>query len=198
MSTVYVGIDPGMTGAIAAVRESSKPFLADMPVRYVAPKRSGGKGKNVLDLPALRSILAKLRKESQAHETAPADIYVMIEVAGMRSTIFPSQPPHRCNCGKNCMTVGQGAASMGTFQRQYGEVIGLLAGLYITYEEVDASTWKRDVFRGVGGSDKDASRAKAAALYPSIADRLKLKKSHGLAEALLLANYGERRRTAPF
>jgi len=39
---------------------------------------------------------------------------------------------------------------------------------------------------------------KASQLYPAIANKLTLKKSDGLAESILLADYGKRRRSAAF
>ena len=43
--------------------------------------------------------------------------------------------------------------------------------------------------RSLKGATKDAARAKAAELYPDIADCFKLKKHDGRAEALLIARY---------
>jgi hypothetical protein len=136
--------------------------------------------------------------DGKDHGKVP-NIFVTVESAQMRSAIFPTQPPHRCHCGRECMTVGQGMASLGSFMKQYGEIIGLLVGLGVPHEVVAPQTWKKDVFRGVGGSDKDAARQKAMQVFPVLAERLKLKKSHGLAEAVLLAHYGMRRGgNAPF
>ena len=44
------------------------------------------------------------------------------------------------------------------------------------------------------GKEKSAARFKAMALFPSLADQLKLVKHDGRAEALLLAEYGRRLR----
>ena len=43
------------------------------------------------------------------------------------------------------------------------------------------------------GSDKEASRVGALQLFPSQAEELKLKKHHGRAEALLLAEFLRRK-----
>jgi hypothetical protein len=44
------------------------------------------------------------------------------------------------------------------------------------------------------GKEKSAARFKAMALFPSMAEHLKLVKHDGRAEALLLAEYGRRLR----
>jgi hypothetical protein len=70
----------------------------------------------------------------------------------------------------------------------------------IPLQDVHSSTWKADVFRGA--SSKDDARVKASQLFPAVANKLTLKKNDGLAEALLIADYGRRRRisadNAPF
>ena len=82
--------------------------------------------------------------------------------------------------------------SMGSFR--YGEVYGILKGVIVSLEmpllEVAPITWKTKM---VGkGKGKDASRMAALQLFPQLAERLKLKKDHGRAEAVLLAEYGRR------
>jgi crossover junction endodeoxyribonuclease RuvC len=85
---------------------------------------------------------------------------------------------------------GEGVASSFTAGYGYGLWIGILSSLAVAYRTVRPSTWKREM--GVS-ADKDLSRAKARALFPLL--DLSLKKHHGRAEALLLAQYAREKMT---
>lgn len=81
---------------------------------------------------------------------------------------------------------GQGVTSMFRFGHSCGAIEGVLATLGIPVCRVTPQTWKRAY--GLLGADKDASRGKAADLFP--AAPLGRKRDHGRAEALLLARWG--------
>lgn len=82
-----------------------------------------------------------------------------------------------------------GKASAGTFMRGYGLLRGILRGHFLTIEDVTPSVWKRRV--GIpAGSGKDASRAKAANLFPRQSTLFSRKKDEGRADAALIAWYG--------
>lgn len=85
---------------------------------------------------------------------------------------------------------GQGVSSMFSFGMGYGCWLGIIAALNIPVEFVTPQTWKKHY--GLS-TDKEASRVKALQLFPSQAADLKLKKHHGRAEALLLAEYLKRK-----
>ena len=80
----------------------------------------------------------------------------------------------------------QGVASTFKFGRADGVLYGVLAALEVPTIKVGSHQWKR--FFHLTGKPKDASRALAIKLYPSIAN-LNFKKHHGRADALLLARY---------
>lgn len=86
---------------------------------------------------------------------------------------------------------GQGVVSSGSLMRGVGTWEGILAALGIPYEFVTPQRWKGTMMDG-RGKDKDASRILAQQLFPEIAEKLKLKKDHGKAEALLIAEYRRR------
>lgn len=69
------------------------------------------------------------------------------------------------------------------------KAVAMLSGCRV--EIIRANIWKKEF--GLLKKDKDASRLKALELFPELADRLKLKKHHGRAEALLIAEYGRRK-----
>ena len=82
---------------------------------------------------------------------------------------------------------GQGVASMFKFGQTYGAVLATLATLQIPYRTVTPAVWKK-AYRLIG-CEKDESRARALELFPAAVDYLRLKKHHGRADALLIADY---------
>lgn len=78
---------------------------------------------------------------------------------------------------------GQGIASTGRFMRACG-AIEAICHLTATTHMVSPQRWKKDM--GVDG-DKDYSLKSARELWPEAG--LKLKKHHGRAEALLIAEW---------
>jgi hypothetical protein len=83
---------------------------------------------------------------------------------------------------------GNGAVSMFNFGRSYGDVRGAIGTLRIPLNYVTPQVWKRH-FK-LSGASKDQSRMLAIQLFPSVADKFKLKKHDGRAEAALIALYG--------
>jgi len=81
----------------------------------------------------------------------------------------------------------QGVSSVFTFGRGAGILEGVLAGLQIPYTLVTPQRWQKH--QGVA-KGKDASRARAAMLFPKNADDFKRKKDDGRADAALIARYG--------
>lgn len=85
---------------------------------------------------------------------------------------------------------GQGVSSTFKFGRTFGQALGVIQALGVPYELVSPSVWKK-FFKISAASPKDASRLVCKRLYPS-AD-IPLKKHHGRAEAILIADYAWRR-----
>ena len=83
---------------------------------------------------------------------------------------------------------GQGISSAFRFGRACGSLDAIVAccGIPITY--IGPRRWKK--YHGLEGPDKEQSRMRAIQLAPELSDELKLKKSHNLAEAALIAMYG--------
>jgi crossover junction endodeoxyribonuclease RuvC len=148
--TVFIGLDPGVSGAIAILAPNGVTF-ADMPVLEV-------KKKQTLDYAGLACILRPF---------SGGGAFVAVELVG-------AMP-------------GQGVSSMFKFGQCYGAALATLATLEIPYELVTPPVWKR-AYRLIG-CEKDESRAAALRLFPQCAGDLKLKKHHGRADALLMAEY---------
>jgi crossover junction endodeoxyribonuclease RuvC len=84
---------------------------------------------------------------------------------------------------------GQGARSVFNFGHSLGIIEGALAALGVPYRLVSPPVWKKRA--GLTGKDKAASRSLAGQLYPDHADRFKRVKDDGLAEAALIARFGQ-------
>lgn len=187
----FIGIDPGFTGGIAAIIGGAPmPALFDMPtIQYHVNRTRQGKRKEVteteLDNAKLLHIFRTLANQC-------GEIFAIVEKAQVRPATGPG--------GK-----GQGVVSQAKFYGQYTAICMALTACGIGYEVVASATWKCDMFRGQthsadddGPSAKEIARLKAIQLYPVLAERLALKKTHGLAEALLIATYAFRKVSAPF
>lgn len=81
---------------------------------------------------------------------------------------------------------GQGVVSAFKFGTAYGIIQGCLASKGIPLHIVTAGVWKKSL--GLIHKDKEASRAMAIRLYPSVTG-LHLKKHHNRAEALLIGHW---------
>lgn len=69
-----------------------------------------------------------------------------------------------------------------------GIVIGVVQSLQHPLVRVLPRTWK--TMHHLNGKRKDASRGLATELFPNFADRFRLMKHHGRAEAALIGRYG--------
>jgi crossover junction endodeoxyribonuclease RuvC len=165
-----IGIDPGITGAIAVLDDD--PRVYDMPT---ASKLSG-KGQQV-----------------EAH-TLAAIIRAVMRLPG--ETFFASDAANESKWRENCVAylehVGpmpkQGVTSVWSFGRSAGVVEGVLAALGVPTVLVRPQAWKRRA--GILRADKDASRTLAMQIWPGLADQLGRKRDVGRAEALLIARFG--------
>lgn len=92
----------------------------------------------------------------------------------------------------------RGSNVVGAFAQgmNYGQILGALMALRIPTETVSSMTWKKEfglLSRGVEKAvAKEQARAKARELYPDA--ELHLKKHHGRADALLMAEWKRRKR----
>ena len=79
----------------------------------------------------------------------------------------------------------QGVSSTFTFGRNYGFLRGCLCALEIPYHEVTPQKWQK-ALECLSHGDKNVTKARAQQLFP------KLKITHAIADALLIAEYGRR------
>lgn len=160
--TVFVGIDPGLTGAVAILWPDADPEVVDTPTTRV------GKGNDYLAA-SMANILAsvKLACMGRAGERVAAALEQGIAMPKQSSS--------------STFKTGRGG----------GLWEGILAGLGIPYELVTPRRWKLALGMPIG-ADKSASRLYAQRLFPAVADRLARVKDDGRAEALLIAEWRRR------
>jgi crossover junction endodeoxyribonuclease RuvC len=84
---------------------------------------------------------------------------------------------------------GQGVTSMFNFGHSCGTIMGVLGALGLPHTFVTPQKWKKAA--GLIGTDKDASRARALQLWPKWRDLDKKAKGQALADAALIAVYGQ-------
>jgi hypothetical protein len=162
--TVVLGIDIGLSGAIAAVGKDMPARIEDLPT--VA---DGKKGRRLCG----RGLILLLR------ELVPADGAAVAFIEDVR-------PRPEGNRGKH----GNTMHSQGSMMRSRGTVEAALDIARIRVEVVQPQTWKR--YLALLKSQKNASLVMARRLYPGSVDRLARVKDHNRAEAVLIAHYGAR------
>lgn len=165
--TVVIGIDPGLSGAAAAInlRKGSEVTILDLPTK---PMEWEGIGKNRIDCRALARGLRTLFGADDA-------VMVCMEQVGIQGA------------GKNAIqTVGSlcGTACL---------ILGALDIIGVTPKTVSPATWKKHfgLKRSKGETDSDWKARHctlAKTLYPGAP--ITLAKHHNRAEALLLGHYG--------
>lgn len=162
---LYIGIDIGLSGAIA-ILEDRKPYsIIDIPILEVQTKaRKGSK--------------AKTRIKRNYNARGIYDLLNPLFFEGGAIAIFENATPMPQNGTSSAFSMGIGS---GIFE-------GVLACLMIPFEKVRPVAWKKVMMAGIG-KEKDAARLRAIQLFPSEAKQLARKKDHNRAEALLLAEY---------
>jgi crossover junction endodeoxyribonuclease RuvC len=116
---------------------------------------------------------------------------MQIDGAELRSWIMEHRQGHPCVAILEAVSSrpGQGVRSVFNFGHCLGTIEGVLSALGVPYQLVNPSAWKRRA--GLTGKDKATSRSLAMQLFPDHAERFKRVKDDGLAEAALIAKFGQ-------
>lgn len=174
MGHIILGIDPGLSGAIAFydLTHHRLQQVTDMPL---IPHQTNKKGpeRRVLDAVALATLIDAYSRRT---------ILAVIEDVSAMTYV-----------DKHGETRGQGAASSFKFGKAAGIVHGICAACYIPILPVKPAIWKS--LMGLS-RDKDLSRSHASKLFPDHAQNWQRKKDDGRAEAALLAYFGAMRLVA--
>lgn len=185
---IYLGIDPGVSGAVAALHatEGGRPsriVVADMP-SFKVKKRSFIEPK----------LAADLVRELAEGQTA---VQVWIEDVNAVPTFGRIvTEPHPDGSTTTRAAGGLTTSSIANFSlgRSRGIFEGIAGTLGFPLRPVHSRTWKRvmgvDTTRGT--DQKKAARLRAIGLFPFLSDQLRREKDHGRAEAVLIAAAGLR------
>lgn len=168
--TLFVGIDPGLSGAIAVLDENGA-LISIEPIPLVP---SGSGSRSEFDLPAIRDRLLHWRTFASR-----SGLFVTIE----KLTAMPRS---------------MGGASANFARGLSRGFAWMLTVLEVPYQLVSPREWQSAMLAGAAGKDtKQRSIVAAQRLFPS-ADLRRSPKSKkpddGLADAALLAEFGRRSR----
>lgn len=172
---IFVGVDPGKTGAIAAIDAEADPG-DDAGVRlWPMPVIKARRGRPEYDLGEIASLLRELAEATL--------VFVTLE----KGQAYPETVGTR--------HMGGGIAN---YQRGLGRGIfeGLLVGLGVSYQLVHPKTWQKVMLDGTSGTDtKQRAIIAAQRLLPGVelrrSERAR-KPDEGMVDAALLALYGAR------
>ena len=175
---LIVGIDPGLSGAIASIdsgREGEE-ILNTLGVRV-----------EIVDIPTLRSGVGN-RRELDVQAT----VKIIRELRNRYSTVEGttwSVPREKIIIGleKVHSMPRQGVASTFAFGKVYGTLIGILGTLGLPYSLVTPQTWRKSVMEGMP-KGKDSSIQRCHELFPEV-DCITKKSHHNRADALLIAEH---------
>lgn len=164
----WIGIDPGLTGAIALVSHK----LLDVEDLPTCANGSGGSMATHIDATRLAVLLADW---SQRHGFWARSVHAVLE----RPIANATRPGGRT---APAVTIAQ------QFEA-FGAIRGVLAALRIPTTFVTPQAWKKGYGLKGGKDAKTEARACCSRLYPSAP--VTRVKDHNRAEAILLAHYGE-------
>ena len=160
---IVIGIDIGLTGAVAAVDSRGTATVRDI---ATIPD---GKGRRI---------------DGRALILAIRDI---VPIGQSALVLFEDV---RARPGGNGNAHGNTMHSQGSMMRSRGIVEAVIDITRLESKVVQPQTWKRHF--GLLGKPKAASMDTARGLFPSIGHDLKRVKDHNRAEALLIAQYGHK------
>lgn len=161
---IFIGIDPGLTGAVSIIDHQGVRAIFDLPTMQAPEVGPDAKVQRKIDG---RKLCDLLLQNCPAGEGAPT---VIIEKVGTMG-------------GKNNAVQTQGA-----LLRTLGAIESVVECLRFQVHYVAPKKWKKLYLLK---ADKAESLEKARGLYPAAAGDLARVKDHNRAESLLLAHWGK-------
>lgn len=162
-----IGIDPGLTGALAIVGPGQKLIaVQDMPVMQRA--MAAGAVKNQVNGAAVAALIKEW-----------INGYDRVEVL----VVLEHQAPFRIPGQKP-----QGSSSVFSLGHTAGILEGVVVALGLPHLEVTPAKWKKALELPGGKANKSVVRTRAQRLYPEAP--LTRLKDHNRAEAIMIARWG--------
>lgn len=158
-----IGIDPGLTGAIAFISSDGATVgFIDTPIVVL---RDGKKTKRLYDRAAMADALRDLVARNPGINAVIEQVHAMPK---------------------------QGVASSFNFGTGYGLWLGILAALQVPHTLVTPQNWTKALLAGKPAGD-EAAVIRCGELYPTVAGQLRTPRGAlhlGRADALLIAHHG--------
>lgn len=169
MTSIVIGVDPGVTGALARFASGVLTDIKDMPVTLKTLHRSGAD---------LRDLIGGKKKiEQRAIDSAGLADLLREWTAGHSAVVFKEKMSTRPNQNSSKIMLVDGI------------LIGTLAGIGVECRFVEPAEWKR-VMRVP--ADKKLARQIAIDTFPSWKTTFARAMDHNRAEAALIGLYGVR------
>jgi hypothetical protein len=163
---IILGIDPGLDGGLAILRDGQPPEL------HVMPTVESKNGRRIVDCPALFAMLL---------DAGPSLVIV-------EENLTASMMSSKTFRGGGMANVAKG--------RWFGQLEGLLTGLEMRWSSVPPKRWQKSHgITGKQGDTKQQAVVIAKRLFPGVnlLRTAKCSKAHdGMADALLIAEWGRR------
>ena len=161
---IIFGIDPGVSGAICALRYGKIIEVYEMPTMI-----DGKKNKRQVNGAEVTNILKEVINSNLNITEGKDEEEVKVVVEHV--TAMP----------------GQGVTSMFNFGQSFGVIKGICAALKLPIYFVRPTKWKKHF--NLIKTNKDASRTKVIEIYPNVSSKLSRKKDSNKADAILIARY---------
>jgi len=178
---IIIGIDNGLDGGIAAVSIGGEVLLV-----RATPTAKPANGKTNRRL-HYESEMVTILENLKSLRGRDGSLQAYIEFAQAMPVIRKGKPTEGV----------QGTASAFTFGVGHGLWRGMLAALGVPYTIVHPKTWQKEMFKDIRKvkDTKKASIITAGRLFPKVnllPSGKARKESHGMSDALLMAEYGRR------
>lgn len=173
---MFVGIDPGMSGAIAFLPPRKfDPFMVDIPTLTHEVKTTK-KGKQV-----------KGKRSTYDYSAIAALLDPLIDNSHKVIIALERGQPRWQDTPKTAFSIAMGYGMWQLYFTAFG----------LSWDEYMPAVWKRKM-KLPGGDNKDASRTLAKRLFPKAGKFLTCVGDHDRAEALILAAFSQRERAGGF
>ena len=168
---IIFGIDPGVSGAICALKKGKVIGVYEMPTMI-----DGKKNKRQVNGAEVTNIFIKEMNNLKFHEHKILEEVSNEDKAKVVVEHVTAMP-------------GQGVTSMFNFGQSFGVLKGICAALKLPIYFVRPVKWKK--YFNLIKTNKDASRTKVIEIFPYISSKISRKKDSNKADSILIAKYFE-------
>lgn len=197
---IFIGVDPGLTGAIAVITSDGNANVWQMPVRKF--KNYKGTMESKIDLSQLNGIISDIKTTGELVFDCPIrerdnEVFMIIEIQmAYHHYVFGKDEA----TGKSIIVDERIEGTSSSFKIGYGFAAVEMCAVAnkIPYKLIGAKKWQNQLFPSIkSGGTKKTSLEVAKKLYPDVSLKTISDKTgnesridkHGMADALLIAHY---------